>query len=94
MSKFTKGKWHVVFQPYIAGIFDEENNPIQLNEANAMLIAAAPEMYNLLKAIANIDILKNYVETTECNGKVQTGKSVVQDINELLERIDGNCNDN
>ena len=51
-------------------------------------------MYNLLKAIANIDILKNYVETTECNGKVQTGKSVVQDINELLERIDGNCNDN
>ncbi|MBR0317098.1 MAG: hypothetical protein IJQ99_09550 [Synergistaceae bacterium] len=65
-----------------------------VDEANARLIAFASEMYNLLKAIANIDILKNYVETTECNGKVQTGKSVVQDINELLERIDGNCNDN
>ena len=59
-------------------------------EANARLISAAPEMYNLLKAIANIDILKNYVETTECNGKIQTGNSVVQDINELLARIDGN----
>ncbi|MBQ6738604.1 MAG: hypothetical protein IJP41_09170 [Synergistaceae bacterium] len=68
-------------------------NDVPEVEANARLIAVAPEMYNLLKAIANIDILKNYVETTERNGKVKTGKSVIQYINEFLEWVDDNDNE-
>ena len=68
-------------------------NDVPEVEANARLIAVAPDMYNLLKAIANIDILKNYVETTERNGKVKTGKSVIQYINEFLEWVDDNDNE-
>ena len=68
-------------------------NDVPEVEANARLIAVAPDMYNLLKAIANIDILKNYVETTDYNGKAQTGKSVIQYINEFLEWVDDNDNE-
>ncbi len=53
MSKFTKGKWRVKYNPIIQGIFDEDNKPIQLNEANARLIAAAPEMYEMMKNASN-----------------------------------------
>ena len=97
MSNFTKGKWeveHGAFDPeiiceneYLAFIYNLEH--LEETEANARLIAAAPEMYNLLKSIASIDILKSYVETTQHNGKIYIGNSVFQDINTLLERIDG-----
>ncbi|MBR1439048.1 MAG: hypothetical protein IJ587_10985 [Synergistaceae bacterium] len=53
MSEFTQGKWRVLYFPEIVGIVDEDNDPIQLNEANARLIAAAPEMYRLLEECAN-----------------------------------------
>ena len=75
MSKFTKGKWRVKYNPIIQGIFDEDNKPIQLNEANARLIAAAPEMYNWLKTIAGVFDKGNVIN--------------VSGIKELLARIDG-----
>ena len=56
MSKFTEGKWRVLYFPEILGIVDEDNDPIQLNEANARLIAAAPKMYWLLKVLDETDI--------------------------------------
>lgn len=97
MSNFTKGKWEVdrtgfdieitCGDMYLASLYNLEY--LEETEANARLIAAAPEMYNLLKSIASIDILKSYVETTQRNGKIYIGNSVFQDINALLERIDG-----
>ena len=62
MSKFTEGKWRVLYFPDILGIVDEDNDPIQLNEANARLIAAAPEMYQHLKLILNGEFSSDDVE--------------------------------
>ena len=70
MSKFTKGKWSVEYgidiksgihdDAYIAQLFflgerfDEE-------AANGRLIAAAPEMYELLKVCAKTEESGNYI---------------------------------
>ncbi len=86
MSKFTKGKWKVKYSHMMQGIFDEDNDPVELNEANARLIAAAPDMYELLNNIAW------YIEATQ---KLQ--KNYLADefsdyatrAKELLARIDG-----
>ncbi|MBR0317198.1 MAG: hypothetical protein IJQ99_10055 [Synergistaceae bacterium] len=83
MSKFTKGKWeveHGAFDPeiicenkYLAFIYNLEH--LEETEANARLIAAAPEMYEWLKTITKIFENGNVIN--------------VKDIKELLECIDG-----
>ena len=83
MSKFTKGKWeveHGAFDPeiicenkYLEFIYNLEH--LEETEANARLIAAAPEMYEWLKTITKIFENGNVIN--------------VKDIKELLECIDG-----
>ena len=83
MSKFTKGKWeveHGAFDPeiicenkYLAFIYNLEH--LEETEANARLIAAAPEMYEWLKTITKIFEGGNVIN--------------VKGIQELLKRIDG-----
>lgn len=78
MSKFTKGKWKIKYGPMIQGIFDEDNKPVQLNEANARLIAAAPEMYELLK--------EEIIPTSDYGGILSFERE--RKIKELLAKID------
>ena len=85
MSKFTKGQWRVKYNPIIQGIFDEDNNPVQLNEANARLIAAAPEMYELLEDVAWY--LEQIADDDDESSKYASS------IQELLARIDGEDED-
>ena len=82
MSKFTEGKWRVLYFPEILGIVDEDNDPIQLNEANARLIAAAPEMYDELYEVLQLLKGKSSYDGDEFD---QQAKS----IQELFARIDG-----
>lgn len=86
MSEFTKGKWKVKYNPIIQGIFDEDNNPIQLNEANARLIAAAPEMYEMItKLVDGITIaeLLNGMQVVKVN------PVLLESAKRLLAEIDG-----
>ena len=76
MSKFTGGKWEV--EGAVPFGIKSEASPriaIVLTPEDARLIAAAPEMYRLLKAVANYK--PNFVW------------DVVFNAQELLARIDG-----
>ena len=83
MSKFTKGKW-IIDRDGSAIFSDSEDcyvaelSPANSDEqvaANARLIAAAPEMYELLKKILD---------------DTQNGQFAREDLlKELLARIDG-----
>ena len=90
MSKFTGGKWNVIQGAGIDEldvISEEERNICCLfgysvsrwdeQKANARLIAAAPEMYELLKVWTNIQ-----AQPTLMNARKRA--------QELLERIDRN----
>ncbi len=79
MSKFTKGKWKVKYNPMIQGIFDEDNKPVQLNEANARLIVAAPEMYEMLR--------EELISTSDYGGILSFERE--KKIRTLLAQIDG-----
>ena len=93
MSKFTKGKWeveHGAFDPeiicenkYLAFIYNLEH--LEETEANARLIAAAPEMYKLL------NFLSLYIFEYEKFYKPFPYELVkyAEEAKELLERIDG-----
>ena len=90
MSKFTKGKWKTNINKYVY-VLDEKNKFLhrrfivynvygdteEETQANARLIAAAPEMYELI---------------SEALGRCK-GNSVFADLysqaKELLARIDG-----
>ena len=79
MSEFTQGKWKVVYyEPDFVAIVDEDNEPIQLTEANARLIAAAPDMYKALTLA--MDFLR------DGNFPAQL---IADRIQVLLARIDG-----
>lgn len=81
MSKFTEGEWEYdkeyIFLPngkwYQPNgfVYDEEE------QANARLIAAAPEMYELLESIVSLLSVHSYSQ----------GEAVK--IHQLLARIDG-----
>ena len=76
MSEFTSGKWEV--EGTVPFGIKSEASPriaIVLTPEDARLIAAAPEMYRLLKAVANYK--PNFVW------------DVVFNAQELLARIDG-----
>ena len=76
MSEFTQGKWKVVYyEPDFVAIVDEDNEPIQLTEANARLIAAAPDMYKLLKVVG-------FGSCDDCMPMLDAARK-------LLARIDG-----
>ena len=56
-----------------------KHNPIRTtDEANARLIASAPEMYQLLRKISNSDL-----------GDVETAIQITLDARELLAKVDG-----
>ena len=82
MSKFTKGKWKVKYSHMIQGIFDEDDDPVELNEANARLIAAAPEMYRLLKILSSINEPVNEERFDDL-------LLAVDEVRKVLSRIDG-----
>ena len=88
MSKFTKGKWRVKYIPIIQGIFDEDNKPIQLNEANARLIAAAPEMYRMLQL--NMNVLETLIQEYDLfeDAGVAWLHKHLDEAEKLLARID------
>ena len=79
MSKFTSGKWRAGEHSPLMGISIfatgrpfriarlEGYYPVEEEEANARLIAAAPEMYELLKDVAQWQ--GNYVWDTACKAK-------------------------
>ena len=87
MSEFTKGKWEVQdwtekldgeFLPeYAVCVGDEWIADCADNEANARLIAAAPEMYELLKVL----VQREYDNTVTAILALEAEK--------LLARIDG-----
>ena len=82
MSKFTQGEWKVV---KLFEIEEEHGIPIatvdkRLNreaKANARLIAAAPEMYELLESLVDILLVHFYSQD-----------KAIRIVN-LLARIDG-----
>ena len=94
MSKFTKGKWktaapheYIVYEDFtkdkliiaseIEGYTEEEAN------ANARLIAAAPEMYELLK--------EELIPTSDYGGIISFERE--KKIKTLLARIDDSCSE-
>ena len=102
MSKFTKGKWeveHGAFDPeiicenkYLAFIYNLEH--LEETEANARLIAAAPEMYELLKEIKEQSGIQCDMDCDK-TGKAISRKyriylslDLYNKIQPLLERID------
>ena len=90
MKKFTEGKWEVASDGCIEvdsetglthGIAEVMNFYTAEGEANARLIAAAPEMYDLLYEA--LQELKGY-------NPIENGISTIYpDIEELLYSIDG-----
>ena len=85
MSKFTKGKWEITKHldiicnnVYVALVCHEDHRELfsPQSRANARLIAAAPEMYELLKVWVNIQTQPTLIEMQK---KTQN----------LLARIDG-----
>lgn len=90
MSRFTKGKWRYVEMNNAVVVDDDSYLPIafptgcsmfseQEYKANGRLIAAAPEMYELL--------LEELVPTSDYGGIVSFERE--RKIKELLARIDG-----
>ena len=90
MSEFTKGKWeydyilgvitnskknNTVAKVLHAAYFPYTQNVTPEGEANAHLIAAAPEMYELLRV---------------CMKKFHCSDKTYRRIEKLIERIDGN----
>jgi hypothetical protein len=62
MPKFTPGPWHiaplemlegaiVAFRGYIVAIIKPIPGGMEISEANAQLISAAPDLFNALKAV-------------------------------------------
>ena len=94
MSKFTQGKWKVLHRDFIVGVVDEDNNPIELTEENARLIAAAPEMYRLLTAICEIEDQKAWASGEKNDPAFMMALVAQHDAlkatKALLARIDGN----
>ena len=81
MSKFTKGKWKIneycdvlAENNQLVALINEPRNKKEA-QANARLIAAAPEMYNWLKAFLQVSKDGTVINTRH--------------IKELLARIDG-----
>ena len=96
MPAFTKGEWKIGDTNCILGIpiFAEGSAfrvailegyvPKKENEANARLIAAAPELYSLLKSVVDgsafeVDIHGHYIFTTK----------KADEFRNILKRIDG-----
>lgn len=86
MSKHTPGPWYVI-KVRVNGhrrIISEQGTPIAVVSdsltADARLIAAAPEMYELLTKI------RGHIDSTcrECESK-----AIVPEIDALLDKIDG-----
>ena len=92
MSKFTPGKWWIappifdgdaIFAP--AQEKGRRNEVVAtgiLNKADARLIAAAPEMYRLLKVLSSID---EPVNEERCDDLLLA----VDEARKVLSRIDG-----
>ncbi len=82
MSKFTKGTWEVeiIYGDHYT-VFANEHLVADCfsNEANAQLIAAAPEMYELLK--------EELIPTSDYGGILSFERE--KKIRTLLTRIDG-----
>lgn len=78
MSKHTKGPWSATKDPFIGNAFEinsaSEHIGMVAPEANARLIAAAPEMYEALKNLINPYCPAEYSLT---------------EINSVLAKIDG-----
>ena len=86
MSKFTKGKWEVYSSTDGIGVFDEDGELVETiadsiygDKANARLIAAGPEMYELLR--------EELIPTSDYGGIVSFERE--RKIKELLAWIDG-----
>lgn len=98
MSEFTNGKWEARSNGAISLSDGKWYIPCGMSEhieldANARLIAAAPEMYRLLCEFLKIDEQKAWA-TTEKNDPAYMMALVAQDgavnmAKELLARIDG-----
>ena len=101
MSKFTKGKWEVYSSTNGIGVFDEDGelvkniaDSIYGNEANAKLIAAAPEMYELLKEIKEQSGIQCDMDCDKTgkaisrNYRIYLSLDLYNKIQPLLERID------
>ena len=104
MSKFTKGKWKVIRRYGIGtlSVVSEKNEDIcsllsyptnkwNLMEANARLIAAAPEMYEVLPFLLAY-LYEDSALATDKQHK-QTALNNIYKIEALLKRIDGKENE-
>ncbi len=97
MLDFTKGKWvsergyvHLA-ENYLKGIAvvyrlgdDEEE------KANGRLIAAAPEMYRLMKSVVDFDHTAFKFDT---DGNLVLTREIYDEFRDLLARIDGKESD-
>ena len=101
MSKFTKGTWifYGEFFSEADTIFDDDMHPIAYvylrddSEANGRLIAAAPEMYELLSINANvIDTLIHEYELFD-DADISWLNDHLDMAEKLLARIDGKENE-
>ena len=89
MRAFSKGKWYVdsagvvrcddEYDRSIAYLITSEATK-ELDDANASLIVAAPDMYELLKVCAKTETPSTYI---------QAFLNLKDKARELLERIDG-----
>ena len=93
MSKpqFTSGPWHVSEnQPTVVGTQEKVVCKCELDwnlgarerKANAALIAAAPEMYDLLQKVVNLEVLTGYWD-------IKNNCSLRESIQKLLKKARG-----
>lgn len=92
MTNFTKGKWTIEFMYGDHPIVTVNGRIVAdcfNNEANARLIAAAPDMYEALTECADtLEIIKNSDECKETADLYQL-EELIHALWELLARIDG-----
>ena len=89
--QFTSGPWHVSEnQPTVVGNKEKAVCKCELDwdlgaserKANASLIAAAPEMYDLLQKVVNLEVLTGYWD-------MKNNCSLRESIQKLLKKARG-----
>ena len=75
----------------VTGTYDEDNEPtLEEQEANARLIAAAPEMYNTCKrALLDINyLLVEYADTNIEECQIEGVKDTINELKDIIKAIE------